>query len=342
MWLMLTTGALSIVERNPKTTPEGDTRTMVVRSRRAEWIDAFREKFCPELGETLHLTGKDYQYRAYADPDKLAIAVARAVLSIDYHNFKSATETAKHGLKDAKLRHSLHSAYSSIWNTLLDAGDGTSVYDWKSSFKGIEVCRRWGHEWKANAKTCTDCKAKNPSFPKAGPKGVFPKGYPKKGLADQPADFKAEKPSYGTYYGGSSGVFTGIEACRHWGHYWRTGDERCIDCGERNPYHPQRPPHKIWPEGYPEKLDGTPAAGAKQESAKADTHVKGGYVASELAGSDACEGSWSWPMDDSVHLPTAANGYDETGRCWYCGQRVPVTPDGELILHWADETAEVH
>ena len=263
MWLMLTTGALSIVHRDPKHMDESDTRTLVVRARRTEWLDEFRARWCPELAETVHDETRDYQYRAYVTPDALALAVARVTLAIDYHNFKGATQSAQHGLPDAKLRNSLHDAYSQCWTTLLNAGDGTSAYDWKN--------------WKA-------------------------------------------KP-------------VGIEACYKWGHWWPVGEEVCRDCGEPNPAYPAAGPLHV----YPERPATVPAK-AKAKSRNRRRARKGKarttYSQDVLKGSEGCEGSWFTPLEDSVAMPTKDNGYQESGVCYSCGERVKLTPDGLIELHW--------
>lgn len=258
MWLMLTTGALSVVQRDPKTMTEGDTRTLVVRARRKEYLDSFRGKYCPQLTESVHIDKCDYQWRGYIAPDDLAVAVARAVLSIDYRNFKAATQSPQHGLPDAGLRNGLHDAYSKCWTALLNAGDGTSAYDWKGiCTTGIEACYRWGHWWPAGEKDCKDCGEPNPSYPEAGPEHAYPERPVKAVKGKVPRKRKARK----------------------------------------------------------------------QASAKA-------YSQDVLKGSEGCEGSWKEPDADTVAFPTAYNGYQETAVCWFCGERVQLTPDGLLKLHW--------
>jgi hypothetical protein len=188
---MMTTGALSIVQRSR--IAKNDDRTLVVRGRRVEHLEAFRDNWCPDLGEIIHLNGRDYQWRAYAKPDDVALAVARVVLNIDYGNFKSATESPEHGLKDPKLRHNLHSAYTRVWNDLLNAGDGTSAYDFKSSsWTGIEACRHWGHFWPKGRQTCSDCGEPNPSYPERGPANVYP---PPAAKARKPRQVSAKQVS---------------------------------------------------------------------------------------------------------------------------------------------------
>lgn len=166
MWLMMTKGALSITV-SPK-----EPDKLQVRARRKEWLEAFRA-YCPELGPDIHTTNADYQWRALAKPEDVARAVARLTLDIDYSNFKSATMQPERGLKDSKLRHSLHDAYSKIWGTLLAAGDGTSSMDSKSvgGTGTIAACTRLGHWWPAGTEKCVDCKKENPNYPEAGPRG---------------------------------------------------------------------------------------------------------------------------------------------------------------------------
>jgi hypothetical protein len=285
MWLMMTTGALSIVQRTR--IAKNDDRTLVVRSRREEWLESFR-RWCPEMGPALHVSNRDYQWRAYAKPDDVALAVARYVLSIDYGNFKSATSSAEHGLKDPKLRSSLHSAYNKVWNNLLDAGDGTSVYDFKSTgtgswYTGIEACRRWGHWWPKGAKVCKDCEEPNPSYPAEGPEKVYPEGYPKKLTA--PARKKGKQASAKAYV---DSVLAAVDEFA--------------------------PGHSPW-----------------------DKPTKSTDDRSILKGSDACAGSWTAPLEDTVELSVPANGYQESGVCSFCGQRRPLNGSYELQLHWADE-----
>lgn len=178
MWVLTTKGAVSIVKFNHA--PEGDPRTMQVRSRRKEWLQPFAELVGREGIELIHSDDKDYQWRFFATPEEVARAVARAALDISYSNFKNATDSPQHGLKNPKLRHSLHDAYSKIWSTLLSAGDGTSMYNgsWKSTTSygagTIDICARLGHWWKGTAGPCDDCGTPNPNAPAAGPEGLKP------------------------------------------------------------------------------------------------------------------------------------------------------------------------
>ena len=215
MWVMLPDGALSIVQRTK--VDENDDRTLQVRARRVEWLDSFRV-YCPELGENMFADGKaDYSWRAYARPEDVARAMARIVLGLDYTNFKNAAASEQHGLKDPVLRSGLVTAYHKVWDDLLAAGDGTSLYDSKYGSvwpTGIEACRRWGHWWPEKSRKCKDCGVPNPSpYPEAGPEKVFPPGYPKKQRArkprkqasakQQPKKSPAAQPAPGSYLDGT-------------------------------------------------------------------------------------------------------------------------------------------
>ncbi len=217
MWIMLTDGALSVVQRTK--VDENDDRTLQVRARRREWLDSFRA-YCPELGEALFADGKaDYSWRAFARPEDVARAMARVVLGISYSNFKNAAASEQYGLKDPQLRSGLVGAYHKVWDDILAAGDGHSVYDWKSSSKGgywptgIEACRRWGHFWPASTEKCKDCGEPNPAFPEEGPKDVFPPGYPKKSRSRKRKQPSAKPSSKQAPASPASLMLQGSDAC---------------------------------------------------------------------------------------------------------------------------------
>lgn len=167
MWVLMTKGAVSIVQFNHA--PEGDPKTMQVRSRRKEWISAFA-RYVDRPVKLIHSDDKDYQWRFFATPDECATAVGKAVLDISYSNFKNATSAPGTGLRSVALRNGLHTAYHKIWNTLLDAGDGTSVYNgnskgWTDKQAGagtIAICARMGH-WYHGGPKCADCGSKQPA-----------------------------------------------------------------------------------------------------------------------------------------------------------------------------------
>ena len=167
MWIMTTYGAFSVVARDPKHMKPGDEATMVVRARPKVWLTELRKRAMPELGPSQHFPGADYLWHAAVRPEDLARGVARIALDARrYRNFKNATMDPKFGLRTAKLRNSLHNAYTKIWGALLDAGDGRSAYDlkWKTGKHAAgSICQRLGHYDPKHTGTCQDCGEKIPA-----------------------------------------------------------------------------------------------------------------------------------------------------------------------------------
>lgn len=217
LWIMTPFGILMPSKRPADLVAEGDPRTLQVRARHREYLDKFREVFCPELGESEHHTDQDYPWKAAVSPDDLARAVSRMVLEIDSEKFKPLAEDSRYALP-GKLGRDLHSQYNTMWSTHLKYGDGTSSYDkpWSGSQAGITACRKWGHWWPPNAKVCKDCGEPNPSWPKAGPTGVKPAA----GAVPKPA------PGYPHW---------DPESCKTFGHEWPAKWPSCKFCGEPRP-----------------------------------------------------------------------------------------------------------
>lgn len=82
MWVLTTFGFFSTV-RKP-----GDDH-LTVRARSAGDLDRLRERYLPGLGPTVEGAGTDYRFRALADPEEFAGAMAAIARDIDYANFKS-------------------------------------------------------------------------------------------------------------------------------------------------------------------------------------------------------------------------------------------------------------
>lgn len=205
MWILLTKGAVSIVKFNHAA--EGDPKTMQVRSRRKEWLAAFA-KYMDRNPKFQHDEGtKDYSWRFFATPEEVAAAAGKAVLDVTYSNFKNATSAPGTGLRSVKLRHDLHGAYHDIWDVLLKAGDGTSMYDKKytkafyseADAGTIGICTRLGHWWSKGKESCNDCGTPNPSYPAAGPHGV--RATPAEADAWWAAHPEARKPAPKTVLG---------------------------------------------------------------------------------------------------------------------------------------------
>ncbi len=96
MWLFLNNAFLSIVDKG------GDGSTLLVRARKAGDIQAA----FPDADVVLS-PNNDYRYRAHIDREQVALAVADAVRSIDFPNFKAT-------VKDRKR----HEAYLEVWGVM--------------------------------------------------------------------------------------------------------------------------------------------------------------------------------------------------------------------------------
>ena len=103
MWLFTTTGFYSIVKKH-------DENILQVRARSAVDLDNLRNKYMPELGETVLSTNTDYKCRAFISHSDFAKGLAKIGESIDYSNFK-----AKIGTID-KIRARI---YAEVWAVMI-------------------------------------------------------------------------------------------------------------------------------------------------------------------------------------------------------------------------------
>lgn len=106
MWIFSTVGFFSVVQKP-------DDPQLTVRSRFAGDLDALRERFMPELDETVTTPDADYRYRARIPQPAFAAGLARIAEAIDYDNFKSAV-----GQRQGHARAHL---YGSVWSVLYRA-----------------------------------------------------------------------------------------------------------------------------------------------------------------------------------------------------------------------------
>ncbi len=97
MWIFLPDSFLSIVDKGD---PSG--KTLLVRARKAGDI----ERVFPDA-EVQVGGGTDYRYRARIDREAVALAMADAVRSIDWPNFKSQVTEADR-----------HDAYMGCWESM--------------------------------------------------------------------------------------------------------------------------------------------------------------------------------------------------------------------------------
>ncbi len=111
MWVMTSFGILMPSIRPPHTVPEGDNRTIQVRTRREQDLDILRDEYMgDELGPTIATPTFDYNFRAYCTPEAWGRALFDMALEIDYEKFKPTT--------DRYDDHELHGVYNSIWGTV--------------------------------------------------------------------------------------------------------------------------------------------------------------------------------------------------------------------------------
>jgi len=129
MWVMTSFGILMPSLRPEGTVPEGDDRTLQIRTRRRKDLEILRKEYMgDDLGEIIAIPNTDYEYRAYCTHEAFGKALAKITMDIDFVKFKPTTETK---YKDNEL----HSLYNSIWATVfsqLSTPDHQDSY-WTSS-----------------------------------------------------------------------------------------------------------------------------------------------------------------------------------------------------------------
>jgi hypothetical protein len=117
MWLFTTFGFFSATEVRDGKPRSGEQAwpagTLQVRARCWEDLENLREKYLPELSETIHIPGRDYPYRGYCSKSEFAAAMVAATLDIDYSNFKNKVK-AEQGPHRADL-------YGDIWHVMYRA-----------------------------------------------------------------------------------------------------------------------------------------------------------------------------------------------------------------------------
>jgi hypothetical protein len=103
MWLVTSIGFFSVVAH------DHDRRTVLVRARAREDLEALRRRYLPDL-EIVENEGSDYRYRALLERSEWEHAAERLAADIDYPNFKDAVHD-RQGPDRARL-------YMRIWSTL--------------------------------------------------------------------------------------------------------------------------------------------------------------------------------------------------------------------------------
>lgn len=107
MWLLTNFGFFSVVQK-PDDGPAG---TLTVRSRVKSDLEALREKYLPSMGPIVAHAGTDYEYRAKASREALAVAMLQIALDLDYSNFKNSVAMTQ-GHKRADIYHKL---WEDLW-----------------------------------------------------------------------------------------------------------------------------------------------------------------------------------------------------------------------------------
>ena len=105
MWLFTTDGFYSVV------TAKEFGQELQVRARAKADLDRLRSTHLPSLGESVHLPGRDYPWRAFTTHEAFAECAARLARSIDYSNIKDVIH--------ARLGHDRATIYARVWSVCL-------------------------------------------------------------------------------------------------------------------------------------------------------------------------------------------------------------------------------
>ncbi len=104
MWLFTDFGFFSVVQKP-------DTSCLTVRSRVGDDLDRLRERYLPELSDTVVGGGTDYPFRATVSHADFAAGLSRIASALDYSNFKYRVE--------GTLGRERSSVYGRVWQDLL-------------------------------------------------------------------------------------------------------------------------------------------------------------------------------------------------------------------------------
>ena len=105
MWLFARTGFYSVVQKPGQT-------ALTVRARARVDLDRLRDRYLPQLGDTIKGGGTDYPFRAMVKRDDLASAMSAIAEDLDYSNFKNMVAV--------ELGEPRADTYSDVWSTLLN------------------------------------------------------------------------------------------------------------------------------------------------------------------------------------------------------------------------------
>jgi hypothetical protein len=110
LWIFSGFGYFSVIEHRQ------DRDLLLVRSRVKGDLELLQQKWLPNLGDIVATpTGADYPYRALAWRKEFAEAMSKAVLSIDYTNFKNGVSRTQ--------GYARHNLYMQVWSIMKAAED---------------------------------------------------------------------------------------------------------------------------------------------------------------------------------------------------------------------------
>jgi hypothetical protein len=106
MWLITTFGYFSIVQKKS----DRAAGLLTVRARVKKDLELLRDKYLPSMGKIEEQGGADYPYRVKVSRDSFAIAFLKAIMDVEYANFKA--ESAH------QLGFKREDVYTQIWLSL--------------------------------------------------------------------------------------------------------------------------------------------------------------------------------------------------------------------------------
>jgi len=107
VWTFTTVGMFSVIQHRD------DKDLLLVRARVKGDLENLRDKFLPNLGKIAESPNADYPYRALAWKTDYAEAMKRAVMAIDYTNYKSEVTKTQGSER--------HDVYMRIWGIMRGA-----------------------------------------------------------------------------------------------------------------------------------------------------------------------------------------------------------------------------
>lgn len=108
MWLFTTVGFFSVVEKSIDGF-EGEHPMLAVRARVEGDLEALRERYMPELAETVATPDGDYKFRAAISHEAFSRGLAKLGGDVHYENFKNEV-ARRQGYERAHAYHDVWAA----------------------------------------------------------------------------------------------------------------------------------------------------------------------------------------------------------------------------------------